>query len=70
MKLLKKIKNTILGGRTMMINYFAMQIELGWITIETVPKRFRKQVQELVDLSHAGLQDEEPAQEVRGDYAW
>lgn len=59
MKLQQKIKNTILGGRTMMINYFAMQIELGWITIETVPKRFRKQVQELVDLSHAGLQDEE-----------
>ena len=58
-KLLKKIKNTILGGRTMMINYFAMQIELGWITIEAVPKRFRKQVQELLDLSHAGLQEEE-----------
>ena len=58
MKLLKKIKNTILGGKTMMINYFAMQIELGWITIEQVPKRFRKQVQELLDLSHAGLQDE------------
>ena len=55
----QKIKNTILGGRTMMINYFAMQIELGWITIETVPKRFRKQVQELLDLSHAGLQEEE-----------
>lgn len=63
MKLTHKIKNTILGGRTMMINYFAMQIELGWITIETVPKRFRKQVQELVDLSHAGLQkDKEPAE--------
>lgn len=62
MKILKKIKNTILGGRTMMINYFAMQIELGWITIEAVPKRFRKQVQELVDLSHAGLQDEETAE--------
>ena len=62
MKLLQKIKNTILGGRTMMINYFAMQIELGWITIETVPKRFRKQVQELLDLSHAGLQDEETAE--------
>jgi len=59
MKLLNKIKNTILGGRTMMINYFAMQIELGWITIETVPKRFRKQVQELVDLSNAGLQEDE-----------
>ena len=46
----------------MMINYFAMQIELGWITIDTVPKRFRKQVQELVDLSHAGLQDEDTAE--------
>ena len=61
MKLLKKIKITIAGGRTMMINYFAMQIELGWITIEAVPKRFRKQVQELVDLSHAGLQDDNTA---------
>ena len=62
MKLLKKIKNTILGGKTMMINYFAMQIELGWITIEQVPKRFRKQVQDLLDLSHAGLQDEDPTE--------
>ena len=59
MKLLKKIKNIYIGGKTMMINYFAMQIELGWITIEAVPKRFRKQVQELLDLSHAGLQEEE-----------
>nr|DAW46546.1 MAG TPA: hypothetical protein [Caudoviricetes sp.] len=58
MKLLKKIKNTYIGGKTMMINYFAMQIELGWITIEAVPKRFRKQVQELLDLSHAGLQED------------
>ena len=57
MKLLQKIKNTFLGGRTMMINYFAMQIELGWITIETVPKRFRKQVQELLDLSNIGTDD-------------
>ena len=47
----------------MMINYFAMQIELGWITIEAVPKRFRKQVQELLDLSHAGLQEEEETAE-------
>ena len=61
MKLLEKIKNTILGGKTMMINYFAMQIELGWITIEQVPKRFRKQVQDLLDLSHAGLQDDNAA---------
>lgn len=63
MKLVNKIKNIFLGGRTMMINYFVMQIELGWITIEAVPKRFRKQVQELVDLSHAGLQDEETTAE-------
>lgn len=62
MKLTQKIKNIFSGGKAMMINYFAMQIELGWITIETVPKRFRKQVQELVDLSHAGLQDEETAE--------
>ena len=61
MKLLKKVKNIYIGGKTMMINYFAMQIELGWITIEAVPKRFRKQVQELLDLSHAGLQDDNTA---------
>lgn len=59
MKLLKKIKNIYIGGKTMMINYFAMQIELGWITIEDVPRRFRKQVQELLDLSHAGVQEED-----------
>lgn len=61
MKLVTKIKNMFSGGRTMMINYFALQIEYGWITIEQVPKRFRKQVQELLDLSHVGLQDEENA---------
>ena len=62
MELLKQIKNKIIGGKTMMINYFAMQIELGWITIEQVPKRFRKQVQDLLDLSHAGLQDDNAAE--------
>ena len=62
MELLKQIKNKIIGGKTMMINYFAMQIELGWITIEQVPKRFRKQVQDLLDLSHAGLQDDNTAE--------
>ncbi|MCO4543444.1 hypothetical protein Si097_01251 [Streptococcus infantarius subsp. infantarius] len=46
----------------MTINYFAMQIELGWITIDAVPKRFRKQVQDLLDLSHTGLQDEDTAE--------
>jgi hypothetical protein len=62
MKLVNKIKNIFLGGKTMMINYFAMQIELGWITIEVVPKRFRKQVQELVDLSNTGLQAKDTAE--------
>lgn len=62
MKLVNKIKNIFLGGKTMMINYFAMQIELGWITIEVVPKRFRKQVQELVDLSNTGVQDDNTAE--------
>ena len=47
----------------MIINYIAMQIEQGWITIETVPKRFRKQVQELVDLSNAGLQEDKETAE-------
>lgn len=61
MKLLKKIKNIYIGGKAMMINYFAMQIELGWITIDAVPKRFRKQVQDLLDLSHTGLQGEDTA---------
>lgn len=59
---MKKIKNIFLGGKTMMINYFALQIEYGWITIEQVPKRFRKQVQELLDLSHVGLQEDDSAE--------
>lgn len=57
MKLTHKIKKIILGRKAMMINYFAMQIELGWITIEDVPKRWRKQVQELLDLSNIGTDD-------------
>lgn len=62
MKLVTKIKNIFSGGRIMMINYFALQIEYGWITIEQVPKRFRKQVQELLDLSHVGLQEDDSAE--------
>ncbi|WP_258558060.1 hypothetical protein [Streptococcus porcinus] len=38
----------------MMINYFAMQIELGWITIEQVPAKFREKVRELIELSSVG----------------
>ena len=62
MRLVQKIKKILIGEKTMMINYFALQIEYGWITIEQVPKRFRKQVQDLLDLSHTGLQDDNTAE--------
>lgn len=38
----------------MMINYFAMQVNLGWITLEQVPRRYRAKVAELVNLSDLG----------------
>lgn len=38
----------------MMINYFAMQIELGWITIEQVPLKYREKVRQLIELSNVG----------------
>ncbi|QBX18293.1 hypothetical protein Javan407_0060 [Streptococcus phage Javan407] len=31
------------------INYFALQVEYGWITIEQVPEKFREQVRLLVE---------------------
>ena len=42
----------------MMINYFAMQVEYGWITLEQVPKRYREKVRELVELSEIGTTEE------------
>lgn len=39
----------------MMINYFAMQVQLGWITLEQVPKRYREKVKELVEMAEIGL---------------
>ena len=42
----------------MMINYFAMQVEHGWITLEQVPKRYREKVRELVELSEIGTTEE------------
>jgi hypothetical protein len=53
-RLTKKIKNKIKGGSAMMINYFAMQVNLGWITLEQVPRRYRAKVAELVNLSDLG----------------
>lgn len=39
----------------MMINYFAMQVQLGWITLEQVPRRYRAKVKELLELSDIGV---------------
>jgi hypothetical protein len=57
MKLLIKIKKIINGGIAMMINYFAMQVQLGWITLEQVPKRYRDKVRELVELADIGSKE-------------
>ncbi|HFI0171625.1 TPA: CD1375 family protein [Streptococcus suis] len=42
----------------MMINYFAMQVQLGWITLEQVPKRYREKVRELVEMSEIGITED------------
>ena len=51
MSLKQKLTNILKGGIAMMINYFAMQIEIGWITLEQVPKKYREKVRELVEAS-------------------
>lgn len=57
-KLLNNIKNKLIGGTTMMINYFAMQVEMGWITLEQVPKKFREKVRALIELSNPSETEE------------
>ena len=57
-KMYQKIKNLISGGAIMMINYYAMQVNLGWITLERVPKKYREKVRILVELSDVGTEDE------------
>lgn len=41
----------------MMINFFVMQIQKGWITLEQVPERYRARVKELLELSDIGLEE-------------
>lgn len=53
--LLKKLTNIYKGGVAMTINYFAMQIQLDWISLEDVPKRYRAKVKELLELSEIGV---------------
>lgn len=57
-RLINQIKIKIKGGSAMMTNYFAMQVDLGWITLEEVPKRYRAKVAELVEMSNIGNSDE------------
>lgn len=56
-RLINQIKIKIKGGSAMMTNYFAMQVYLGWITLEEVPKRYRAKVAELVEMSNIGNSD-------------
>lgn len=35
------------------VNYFCMQVELGWITIEQVPKKYRQKVNDLLEAGGA-----------------
>ena len=59
MKVFRNIENLIKGRIAMMINYFALQVQLGWITLEQVPKRYREKVRELVELAEIGTKEEE-----------
>lgn len=60
--LLTKLTNLRKGVSAVMINYFAMQIEMGWITIEQVPRKYRKKVQALLDQANTGLDAEDKEQ--------
>ncbi|MDQ0221974.1 hypothetical protein [Streptococcus moroccensis] len=39
------------------LTYYATQIELGWITLERVPKRYRDDVAKLIE-ANQGLDNE------------
>ena len=41
------------------VNYFAFQVELGWITLEQVPKKYREKVRIMLEAANEGLTDEE-----------
>ena len=58
MKMFRNIENLIKGGIAMMINYFAMQVQLEWITLDQVPKRYREKVRELLELAEIGATEE------------
>ena len=43
----------------MIIKFFAMQIERGWITLEQLPKRYRAKVKKFLELSKIESETEE-----------
>lgn len=49
------LKNKLKGVDGMMINFYAMQIEYGWITLEQVPKKYRAKVRQLIEQANLGL---------------
>lgn len=51
MKLLQQFKKLKRRITMYVINYFALQIEFDWITIDEVPEKYREKVQQLVDAS-------------------
>lgn len=59
MMMIPTIWNKLKEVRAVMINFFAMQIEEGWITLEQVPRRYRERVRRLLELSHAGAEETE-----------
>lgn len=52
-----KLTKFIKRSTPMMINFYAMQIENGWITLDQVPKKYRAKVKALVEQANAGLED-------------
>lgn len=44
-------------SNAMMINFYAIQVEEGWITLEQVPKKYRSKVKVLVEQANAGLEE-------------
>ena len=54
-----KLTNFIKRSTPMMINFYAMQIENGWITLDQVPKKYRAKVKALVEQANAGLEETE-----------
>lgn len=63
-KILMKVQNTRKGVNAVMVNYFAMQVEYGWITLEQVPKKWRAKVKALLELANSTAGADEVAEKI------